>query len=263
MADIVALSASRHNQDDVITLAVAHGLGVELMLFAYPDVLDGNIQQKAEALRPAFDGLLGPLSLHGPFFDMISGSPDERISAVTRTRYRQCLLAASVLGASRIVVHANYIAQLRSEQYQRGWHRRNVLFWDDLLKEAADVGVTFLLENMWEFNPALLADLLREIDNPNLKACLDVGHAHVYSDPEFPFEAWVEALEPWLVHVHANNNNGVIDQHLGFHDAHGVLDYARRLPKLRALDPAPHFVLEMDETAAMRDSLDMFNVQGR
>lgn len=260
MADIVALSAGRHNQDEVITLARAHGLGVELMLFAYPDVLDGNIQEKAEALRPALAGLGGPLSLHGPFFDMVSGSPDERISAVTRTRYRQCLLAASVVGATRIVVHANYIAQLRNDEYRRGWHRRNLLFWDDLLKEAAEVGVTFLLENMWEFDPALLGNLLREIDHPNLKACLDVGHAHVYSDPEYGFEAWVEALEPWLVHVHVNNNNGVIDEHLGFHDSRGVLDYARRLPKLRALKSAPHFVLEMDEAAAMRDSLDMFDL---
>jgi sugar phosphate isomerase/epimerase len=109
---------------------------------------------------------------------------------------------------------------------------------------------------MWEFDPDIIGDVLKTIDHPNLRACIDVGHAHLYSN--VPFETWLERLAPYIVHAHVNNNDGVSDIHGGL--ALGACDYARLLPQLRALTPPPSLTLEMDNVADMEASLSFFRL---
>ncbi|MCU0463899.1 MAG: sugar phosphate isomerase/epimerase [Anaerolineae bacterium] len=259
--DHVLVSASRSNLTEAVALAVEHGLGVELMAFAYPDILDGRVKDTIAELKPIVKEVRGPLTLHGPFFDMSPGSVDERINTLVRHRYTQGLQAASELGARRMVVHANFLSAIRNDFYRVGWHERNVQFWADFAEIARTYGVTICLENMWEFEPSIIANLLREVNHTALACCLDVGHSFLFSDDEVMLTDWLRTLEPWLIHTHLNNNNGRIDEHHGFNYAKGVLDYRTILPQLRALTPAPLMVLEMDKVADMRDSLPYFLTQ--
>ncbi len=258
--DNVLLSVGRYNVSETLALAAERGLGVELMSFAYPDILDENFKTTINDLVPRLKVIKGPITIHGPFFDMNPGSIDERINTLVRHRYTQGLEAAAAIGAKRMVVHANFLSAIRNDFYRVGWHDRNVRFWADFAEIARTYGITICLENMWEFHPAIIAKLLQEVNHSALAFCLDVGHSFLFSDEDITLKDWLHTLKPWLIHTHLNNNNGSIDEHHGFNYPNGVLNYRAILPQLRALSPTPMMVLEMDKVDDMRDSLSYFEL---
>jgi len=247
----VLLSAWPRNAAAVAALAAEHGLGVELLTFALPDVLDGDLPAAVAAARHLLAPVPGMIALHGPFFDMSPGSVDARVNALTMQRYRQALEIAQQLGACVVVFHANFIASLKGAEYRSGWQQRNTAFFRELADFAGECGVTAAIENMWEFDPEIIGEVLAAVDHPHLRACLDVGHAHLFST--VPFTRWLDVLRPWLVHTHLNNNEGVLDIHRAFPD--GVLDYAPILAALRGLPAPPSMTLEMESTDDMLASL--------
>jgi sugar phosphate isomerase/epimerase len=261
MADNVLLSASRSNIHEAMALAQERGLGIEIMAFAFPDILDGDWRTTLAEYKEILKPLNGTLTLHGPFMDMVSGSPDPRINAVCVQRYSHAIRIAAELGAKQVVFHANFIGSLHNTFYRDGWHQRNVEFWKPMAEYAAQHNVVVLLENMWEFDPTILSDLLSQVHHPYLRCCLDVGHAHLFSDKQFSFDYWLRTLEPWLTEVHMNNNNGILDEHHGFDWERGVLDYQTLLPKIRATNNNLDLVLEMDLVQDMRDSLYYFRIE--
>lgn len=259
--DVVLLSASAQNFADCLTFIHDHpGLGIEVTTFSLPDTLDSAWQPLADHYRDHLAIVRargGRITMHGPFMDLPAASPDALIRAVCASRYRQAITIAGHIGAEIVVLHANFIGQILTEGYRQGWHQRSVDFWKRMADIAGQEGVTLALENMWEYAPALIGDVLAEIDHPHLRACLDVGHAHLYG-PEQAFDQWVDALEPFLVHAHLNNNDGRLDVHRGL--SAGVLDYAPLLERLRNLPQPPSFTLEMDAVADMAASLAYFNL---
>ncbi len=261
MTDTLLLSAGRQNVHECVQVAHERGLGIEVMAFAFPDILDGPWRETLAEYKTLLRGIPGPITLHGPFMDMVSGSPDPRINAVCVARYSAAIRIAADLGARQIVLHANFIGSLHNTFYRVGWHQRNVDFWSPVAEYAQQHNVTVLLENMWEFDPTIIADLLREVNQPSLRACLDVGHAHLFTEPSHPFAEWLTVMSPWLSEIHMNNNNGILDEHHGFDWAQSVLDYNRLLPQIRAINPDLTLVLEMDSVADMRASLHYFNIE--
>ena len=260
MADRVLLTADRNNIDECIDLAVERGLGIEVMAFAWQTVLDGDWKRVLNTYHSILKPVPGPITLHGPFLDMASGSPDEQVNLLSSSRYRHAIHVAAELGAEVVVLHANFIGSLHNRSYREGWHQRNVPYWAAIAEYAEERGVLVALENMWEFEPGIIADILEEVDHPNLRACLDVGHSSLFGESGYVLEDWLAKLEPWLIHIHMNNNNGVIDEHYGFDWEHGVLDYNKIIPLLRTIEPQPNMVLEMYHVQDMRDSLHYFQL---
>lgn len=261
MVDRVLLSASRHNIIECIELAQEYGLGLEVMAFAFPDVLDGDWRKELQAYRSYVADVPGDITMHGPFLDMVSGSLDPRITAVCAARVSHAIRIAAELGAKQVVFHANFIGALHNLPYRTGWHKRGVAFWAPIAEYAEQHDLTILIENMWEFDPTIIADLLSEINHPNLRACLDVGHAHLFSDEVYTFGYWLHTMKPWLAEIHMNNNDGVLDEHHGFNWEKGALDYHELLPRIRAVNPELDLVLEMDDVEDMRDSLSYFRIE--
>ena len=260
MADQVLLSAGLHNFEQCIELATQYDLGIELMAFAFPHILDGEWRDTMAHYRVFLEDIQGPITMHGPFMDMVSGSPDERVNAVTYHRYAHAIRIAAEIGARQVVFHANYIGLLHNEFYRTGWHQRNVDFWGPLGDYAQEHDVIVAIENMWEFDPTIIGNLLKELQHPYLRACLDVGHAHLFSDRNFRFNYWLETMQEWIVELHMNNNNGIMDEHHGFDWENGVLNYANLMPKLRELPLKPVMVLEMDKVEDMNASLHYFKL---
>jgi sugar phosphate isomerase/epimerase len=254
----VLLSAGRANVHECIELAGQYGLGLEVMAFAFPDVLDGDYVDEMHHYRRLLKDVQGPITLHGPFLDMVSGSPDPRINAVCSSRYSHAIRIAAELGAEQLVFHANFIGSLHNGFYRTGWHARNVDFWGPMAEYAALHGVTIAMENMWEFDPTIIGDLLTQVNHPNLRACIDVGHAHLFSDSSFTWDDWIETMAPWIIEFHMNNNNGILDEHHAFDWEEGVLNYHDILPRLRSQFPHAKFVLEMDRVEDMAASLHYF-----
>ena len=260
MTDRVLLSASRNNIKDCVELASEAGTGIELMAFAFPDVLDGDWKDLVETYRTILQPVTGMRAMHGPFMDMVSGSPDALINQICLGRYQHAIRIAERLETKVVVFHANFIGTIRNPYYREGWHERNVAFWGPLAEYARRHHVTVAMENMWEYDPHIIADVLEAVDHPNLRACIDVGHVHLFSDEQYSFDDWLATMEPWLVHMHMNNNNGVIDTHHSFDWDEGDLDYHEILAKLRALDNPPSMTLEMADVEAMRESLPYFKL---
>jgi sugar phosphate isomerase/epimerase len=260
MSDRLLLSASRNNVEACVELALERGLGIEVMAFAFPDVLDGDWRQTLHEYKRLLAPVPSKVTLHGPFMDMVSGSPDPRINAVCVARYSAAIRIAADLGAKQVVFHANFIGSLHNTFYRDGWHKRNVEFWSPLAEYAQQHDVTVLLENMWEFDPTIITDLLTAVNHPSMGICLDVGHAHLFTDPKYTFNDWLRTVAPWLREVHMNNNNGILDEHHGFDWEHGVLNYEDLLPQIRAIKPDVDLVLEMDLVEDMRASLHYFQI---
>ncbi|MEM6282645.1 MAG: sugar phosphate isomerase/epimerase family protein [Chloroflexota bacterium] len=256
--ETVLLSANVNNIEACVEMAIEYGLGIEVMAFAFPHVLDVNWKENVQQYRKYLRDVPGPITLHGPFMDMASGSPDPRINAVCMTRYQHAVHIASELNAHRIVFHANFISAIHSQAYREDWHRRNVDFWGKIADYAQVKGVPLAVENMWEFDPDIIIDVLEEVNHPYLRACLDVGHAHLYG-PDYTFEQWFTRYEPFTIHAHMNNTHGKLDSHNAFPD--GEIDYTEVLNRFRQMETLPTMVLEMYEVDAMAQSLPYFQLE--
>ena len=68
------------------------------------------------------------------------------------------------------------------------------------------------LENVMDETPQLMTDIVRQVDDPRLGLCLDVGHANTCASRTPPME-WIAPMAPYLRHVHLHNNLGDWDLH--------------------------------------------------
>jgi sugar phosphate isomerase/epimerase len=256
VTDRVLLCAKQNNFDDCVALACERGIGIEVQTFAFPGALDGNWQTLLQRYQAKLKSVPGDLAMHGPFMDMASGSPDSLIDQVVRQRITQALDIAETLGVRTVVFHANFIATIRNPEYRAEWTQRQIEFWAPLAKRAWEAGMVIALENMWEFDPGIIGDVLSHLELPGLRACLDVGHMHLFSD--VGLDSWLSRLDGYIVHVHLNNNGGIVDEHHGLDD--GVIDYPTVLPRLRYVVHRPTFSLEMDSVEDMTRSLALLDL---
>ena len=254
--DNVVLGCDHYNFDECLDLAKEYDLGLEIQTFAYPDALD-NHPEWIDEYEYKLKQFSGKITMHGAFMDMTSASFDAKVVALTLNRYRQNLTIAARLKAHTVVFHANYLTSMRNAPFRRAWTDKQVVFWTNLIKESSAMGIRMALENMWEYDPRIIGDVLQQVNSPWLIACLDVGHAHLFG--EVPFNEWLKELGEFIQYTHLNNNGGRVDEHRGFDD--GVMDFNDILPKLRALPRQPLFILEIESAAAMRRSLPYLEVK--
>jgi sugar phosphate isomerase/epimerase len=230
--------------------------GLELHIFSEPSILTGDLEETLNSYKRQLKGFSGPIGLHGAFYDMVPASLDPEIVAVARRRFRQSLDIAEELGARYVVFHDNYMGGWRLVNYRHGWIERQIAFWVEFSEEIASYGQTVLLENMWADDPHLLADVLQAVGCENLRACLDVAHATLYSSR--PIADWLRVLEPYIYCCHMNNNDGELDLHWPLNK--GVIDYKQVLEALRRLSPSPLMSLEMQSWESIASSLSYFNL---
>ena len=69
-----------------------------------------------------------------------------------------------------------------------------------------------MLENVMDPAPDSMVRVVRKVDDPRLRLCLDIGHANC-ARGEVTLEQWLEAFRPYLRHVHLHNNDGKWDLH--------------------------------------------------
>lgn len=113
-----------------------------------------------------------------------------------------CFSLAAQVGAG-VVVHPGYCAWPHERvEAERQFHRSLL----ELKQSAADLSVSFYVENMGDWNYFLLktADELPLIEDAGF--ALDVGHAHQN-------HALAGFLEARIDHVHLHDNDGTTDAH--------------------------------------------------
>lgn len=234
--------------DAALPLALAYGVGIEVLEYSDPNRIDS-----AAAAAKEMAARLEPVTLralHGPFAELSPASKDRLIRQATRTRFLSAHELAVTLGARHLVFHTGYIPRTYPREK---WLANAARFWVSLLGELGG-GVSVHLENVFEDDHTTIAELLdtvnAELEREALSACLDIGHVHAYSSR--PLEEWIAGLGGRIRYVHLHNNDGLQDDHYRF--SRGGIDIARVLELLLRHAPDALWTVEM-AAAEAEDSL--------
>ena len=182
-------------------IVAANGMGIEIAEFCISE----NMERKFEYVLPHVlkNAEASPdKTLHAPYNELFPMAIDPLVVEVAYRRYEQTLEYCRRFGAAKMIVHANYVPEL---YYPQWFTARHIDFWKRFLGEHDD-GIQICVENVMEEDPELILAILRGVDDPRLRMCLDVGHANL--TPVDPID-WLRACAPYISHYHIHNNFGV------------------------------------------------------
>lgn len=203
--------------EDALNVAKDFGIGLEINHTCISQNLDAENRRKLldeikKDIKTA--GVHNPtaLFLHGPFTEIHPAAIDYRASALGMERLNEAYEVASALEINRMVVHTGWLPFI----YFKSWQaEKGAAFWQEFLKGKAS-NFHIYVENVLEDEPYMLLDMMKQIDNPHIKLCLDTGHANATTSPELPVEKWIEVLGSHIGHFHLHNNDGTGDSHSAF-----------------------------------------------
>lgn len=220
-------------------LARRYGLGLEIAEYCTASNMDDRYPQTDAAVREKLTGIPNRV-LHAPFNELFPCAIDPKARELARCRYRQAIALAQSYGAAKVVIHGGYHPRM----YFPCWYtEQSIPFWRDFLETLPD-GITICLENVLEEEPGMLLDIVKAVDDPRLRICLDTGHANVYSG--LPVLDWLEACASQIGHFHIHNNAGDYDAHQGLMT--GAIPMAELLGRAAQVCPDATYTLEMEDT---------------
>jgi sugar phosphate isomerase/epimerase len=219
-------------------------------IFFSADDLDECDQNDVESLAGVLQDKGIEITLHGPFMDLSPGGADRKIKEVTLDRFLKTIELARFFKPKTIVFHPGY-ERWKFDDNVDLWLKSSLMTWRPLVNEAAEMGLAFAIENVFEETPAPLAMLLKEIDSPHFGFCFDTGHHRVFS--KVPFPVWIETLGKYLKEVHLHDNHGERDEHLPVGEGDFDFDGFFHLLRQSGLDPL--LTIEPHEEEHLRRSL--------
>lgn len=232
---------------------------LELPEFAMADILRAP-DPFIDMARTKLDGWRGRLGVHGPFRGFEIDTGDKEVRAVVQARLDACLAACEKLGAVQMVIHSPYDAWDHANlgNKPRDRQRRVSAILDTLgpaLKRASDQGVTLVIENIRDVDPAERAAVVAAADSPALKLSVDTGHAHwTYSNCNAPNAAgFIAAAGEALAHVHLQDTDGTADSHWALGE--GTIDFAAIFDELGQLESRPHLIVEINDFSKVPESV--------
>lgn len=220
--------------------AKQNGLGIEIAEYCTAWNMDDEFAATDIVVRQELEGISCRI-LHAPFNELFPCAIDRRARKLAAERYRQVVSLAKHYCADKVVIHGGYNPWI----YYPVWYvEQSILFWKEFLEE--DPGVGIVLENVLETEPEWLLDIIRGVDHPRLRMCLDIGHVSAYS--HVSVMEWLEACAPYISHFHIHNNDGTRDQHNALYD--GRIPMKEVLLRAEELCPEATFTLELMEAKA-------------
>ena len=183
------------------------GMGIESIEFSVSENLD-KLQETMIAYEKRLSYMeCESFTFHGPFLDLNPMAYDSLVRQATKIRYEQAYYAARTLGADKIIYHSCFVPQV---YMQEGIAQRIADFYREFLEDK-DEKIEILMENVLDPVPEPLVEAAEKIENGNFGLCLDMGHAHCYSN--ISVEKWARSLKPHIRHIHLHNNFGRKDSH--------------------------------------------------
>jgi len=228
---------------DAPQVAREFGLGLEIAEYCTA----WNMDEKFAGVDPVVQKKLEGISrstIHAPYNELFPCAIDKKARALAAERYRQAIDLAKRYGSPKVVIHGGYNPWI----YYPVWYvEQCIVFWKEFLQ--ADPGVEICLENVLETEPQWLLDIVKAVDHPKFRMCLDVGHASAYS--KIPLMTWLESWAPYLSHFHIHNNagfgtDGTADQHRPLME--GAIDMKQLLQRIEELCPDATVALELMKT---------------
>ena len=224
---------------DASDTAKQYHLGIEIAEFCTAWNMDDELATTDAAVLGKVAGIRERI-LHAPFNELFPCAIDRKARALAADRYRQAINLAKHYGATKVVIHGGYNPWI----YYPIWYvEQSIAFWKEFLQK--DTGVQIVLENVLETEPEWLTDIVKGVDDPRLKLCLDIGHVNAYS--KIPVLDWLENWAPCISHFHIHNNDGSCDQHAALQK--GTIPMKEFLRRAMELCPDATFTLEVLEAA--------------
>jgi sugar phosphate isomerase/epimerase len=193
----------------------------------YVEILDDGTHEldkkRVSTLKETAKSCNLEFTLHAPFADINIASPSKVMLEASMKRLTQSMLYANAIDAKVWVFHP--VAKTGIGQfYPNGDWRQNIQSIIKLYKQAEELGLNIALENMpakYYFFMSKAEDFARFYRETNLPVgiVLDLGHANL----EGQIEPFFQLLTDKIVHIHASDNEGDEDEHLGI--GKGKIDY--------------------------------------
>lgn len=203
--------------EDALNVAKDFGVGLEINHTCISEELDPSnrrnlLAQIRKDIAAAGVSDSSGLFLHGPFTEIHPAAIDYRARQMAMERLNEAYEVAAALGINRMVVHTGWIPFI----YFKSWQaEKGAEFWQKFMSDKPS-DFHIYVENVLDDEPYMLLDMMKRIDNPSIKLCLDTGHANATTSPELPVEKWIEVLGSHIGHFHLHNNDGTGDSHNAF-----------------------------------------------
>jgi sugar phosphate isomerase/epimerase len=193
----------------------------------YIEILDDGThdldKSRIEVLKEAAKSYSLTYSLHAPFADINIASPVKPMLNASLKRLTQSLYNAYAIEAKMWVFHPGQRTGI-GQFYPGGDYKQMYQSIELLYAKAEEHGMNIAMENLpakyWFLmnTPLEFQKMYKETNLP-IGIALDLGHANL----EGQIQPFFNQLADKIVHIHASNNDGADDQHLGIED--GSIDY--------------------------------------
>ena len=226
------------------------GRDLELQDPVSHEVLDGDWGPLVRQIRALLQGYNGRLGIHGPYDGLWMASFDPFVRRMIAERYRRALEFAAEVGASHMVIHSPFLffGHPQMAHAPSNGLEREIGFVHDTLETvlplARNLGLTLVIENIRDTNPAPLRALVRSFDSEHVRMSLDVGHAYLMQQQGGPSpDRWVLEAGSLLAHVHLQDSDGLLDRH--WPPGEGRINWRALFRALAKIETRPRLILEV------------------
>lgn len=241
---------------------------LEIQSFSNPALLvSGDWQALVDEAKAQLDGFGGRYGIHGPFWGLNFANPDPEIRALVARRMAQGLEICEALGATHMVIHSpfttwdhhNLATYPGAMERLTDWVHESL---GDAVKRAESAGVTLMLENIEDIDPAWRKALAESFGSEAIKLSIDTGHAHYAhgSTGAQPVDFFVRSAGEMLGHVHLQDADGYADRH--WQIGHGSIRWHEVFKALGELEAKPRLILELRDKAGILPSMDWLEREG-
>lgn len=224
---------------------------LELPEFCLIDILN-NPEPFIAMAQQKLDGWSGRLGIHGPFLGFELNVKDRDIRALVQSRLDLALDACGKLGAQQMVIHSPYdrwdeTNLDRAPKLRAGMIAAILDTLKPAIARAEDMGVTMVMENIRDTDPADRRAVVAAADSDALRLSVDVGHAHwahrVNEAP--PCDMFIADAGALLSHVHLQDSDGWADRHWPL--GRGDIQWFGVFEALGRTTSNPHLIVEIND----------------
>lgn len=257
---VVGAALTLDQFQDMRDVMFDHDRDLELQDFHNPAVLDSDFGPLVERAKKALAGYRGRHGIHGPFWDLPLATWDPQIRAVVHDRLFKGLDICDALGSSHMVIHSPYLEWdhnniMTYPNAKEGIYERFTQTMAPVVRRAAEVGTTLVLENISDIDPAFRVDLAASFASDALQISVDTGHAHYAhgSRGAPPVDYFVTAAGSALQHIHLQDADGYADRHWALGE--GTINWTAVFRALGQLPSEPRLIIEVFGPGAVERSI--------
>lgn len=144
--------------------------------------------------------------LHGPFLDLNPMTYDSLILEATKNAMSRSTKQEDVWKQKNCFSYLPFTGCLSVDWLGRACGRFFKRFLD------GKDGIMIVMENVFDRIPEPMVEVVERVDRPDFRLCLDIGHAHCYSD--ISVLDWAKSFGSYVSHVHVHDNMGDRDSHI-------------------------------------------------